>query len=206
MAERPCVGPSLSAGIQRMGARTSDKSPNSLPGIGLESGKVTLLPHSPQWEGFYERERQQLELAIGDFVIHIQHVGSTSISGIVAKPIIDIGIAVKNFEAAVVCVGPMETLGYEYRGQDGIPRRHYFVKGQPRTHHVHMVELASTEWVALVSFRDYLRTHPEVADKYAQLKHGLAKQFANDRDAYQRAKASFIAEVIARAKQECPNV
>jgi len=188
--------------LKSMRERTSEDTPNSPPSIGLESGKVTLTPYSPQWAVLYEREKQQLEVAIGHLVVDIQHVGSTAIPSIAAKPIIDIGIAVKNFEDAAVCVDPMERLGYEYRGENGIPRRHYFVKGRPSTHHIHMVEIASEEWLALVSFRDYLRTHSDAASRYAQLKHGLARNFATERKSYQCAKAPFITEVITRAKQE----
>lgn len=180
----------------------------SLPGgagrIGLESDQLRLMPYNPQWPQYYERERRHLQAAIGQFVTDIQHVGSTAIAGMPAKPVIDIGIAVENFERAAVCVSHMERLGYEYRGENGILRRHYFVKGHPRTHHVHMLEAASAEWRAHISFRDYLRAHRGVAIEYANLKNGLAMKFATDREAYQRAKASFIAEVIAKAGPLCP--
>jgi len=123
-------------------------------------------------------------------------------SDIPAKPIIDIGIAVSNFEAAAACIAPMQKLGFHYRGENGIPRRHYFVKGQPSSYHVHMVEIESAEWLSLILFRDYLRTNLEVASEYARLKQKLASRFAGDRDAYQHAKAPFITNIVARAEQE----
>ncbi len=167
-----------------------------------ESPKVIVVPYNPKWAELYERVRQELQAAIGHLVLDIQHIGSTAIPDMTAKPVIDVGIAVENFEDARACVGPMETLGYEYRGENGIPRRHYFVKGRPGTHHFHMLEIASAEWAAQILFRDYLRAHPDFASQYAQLKRRLSAKFANDREAYQRAKALFIAEVIARAKEE----
>ena len=120
-------------------------------------------------------------MALGDLVLDIQHVGSTALQSILAKPIIDIGIAVRNFDAAVVCVEPMQRLGYEYRGEAGIAKRHYFVKGRPRTHHVHMVEIDSEEWRSLVLFRDYLLDHPLVATQYEALKRTLAARYATER-------------------------
>jgi GrpB-like predicted nucleotidyltransferase (UPF0157 family) len=116
-----------------------------------------------------------------------------------AKPIIDIGIAVARFEAASVCIEPLERLGFEYRGTQGIPRRHYFVKGDPRTHHVHMLEPESADWRSLVLFRDYLRANERIAGAYARLKQRLAERFPNDRVAYTDGKAAFVARVVELA-------
>src|SRR5947207_115171 len=110
------------------------------------------------------------------------------IPGMPAKPILDIGIAVANFEEAVRCIPPMEQLGYTYKSENGIPRRHYFVKGAPRTHHVHMVEIESEGWRSNLLFRDYLIKNPETAREYGKLKQELAKQFATNREAYQAGK------------------
>ena len=98
-----------------------------------------------------------------EYVLDIQHVGSTSIPGMIAKPIIDIAIAVKNFEEASVCIEPIERLGYEYKGEFGIPRRHYFTKGNPRTHHIHMNEISSHDWSDQITFRNYLLQHQAMA-------------------------------------------
>ncbi|MCI0388939.1 MAG: GrpB family protein [Acidobacteria bacterium] len=170
--------------------------------IGLQKGQVILVHYNSEWERLFAEEKDRLQATIGDYVIDIQHVGSTSIPGIVAKPIIDIGIAVNNYEEASICIGPMERLGYEYRGENGIPRRHYFVKGSPRTHHIHVVEMASHDWQTLVLFRDYLLAYPEIAQKYAVLKLRLADEFRNDREAYQQGKGEFIQNVIELAKMQ----
>jgi GrpB-like predicted nucleotidyltransferase (UPF0157 family) len=118
----------------------------------------------------------------------------------IAKPIIDIGIAVTSFEGASVCVRPVEQLGYEYRGEHGIPRRHYFVKGYPTTHHVHMNEIESRDWQNQVLFRDYLIQHPGLAEEYAALKAELAQLYPTDRDAYTDGKAQFIERVLGMAR------
>ena len=105
-----------------------------------------------------------------------------------------------DFEEARVCIGPVEHLGYEYRSEFGIPRRHYFVKGEPRTHHIHMNEIESRDWKDQVLFRDLLIQHPELAKEYAELKTELARQFPADREAYQEGKGSFIDRVLRMAR------
>jgi GrpB-like predicted nucleotidyltransferase (UPF0157 family) len=141
-----------------------------------------------------------LQAAIGPHVLDIQHVGSTSIPGMIAKPIIDIGIAVTSFEGARVCIQPIEQLGYVYRGEHGIPRRHFFVKGEPRTHHLHINEMDSREWENQVLFRDYLVQHAGLAEEYATLKTQLAQRYRTDREAYLDGKAPFIERVLEMAR------
>lgn len=168
--------------------------------IGLERDIVRLAPYTAEWKRLFEQEKALLQAAIGHHVLDIQHVGSTSIPGMVAKPIIDVGIAVTSFEGARVCIQPIEQLGYEYRGEFGIPLRHYFVKGDPRTHHLHMHELDSPDWENQVLFRDYLIQHPALAEEYAALKVDLAQRYRTDRGAYLDSKAPFIQRVMEMAR------
>jgi GrpB-like predicted nucleotidyltransferase (UPF0157 family) len=171
--------------------------------IGLERGVVRLAPYTTDWERLFEEERTRLQSAIGEHVLDIQHVGSTSIPGMTAKPIIDIAIAVESFEAASACIEPMKQIGYEYAGENGIPRRHYFVKRDPSTtHHVHMLEQQSQEWENHLLFRDHLRSHPEAAEAYAALKTQLADELPRDRDAYTNGKAPFIKRILRLARLE----
>jgi GrpB-like predicted nucleotidyltransferase (UPF0157 family)/protein associated with RNAse G/E len=167
--------------------------------LGLARGTVALQPYRDEWPLLFQTEAALLQVAIGAHVLEIQHVGSTSIPGIPAKPILDIGVAVENFEAAVVCIQPLEALGYRYRGEAGIPRRHYFVKGDPTTHHLHMNEISSADWQQQIAFREYLRRYPETALANAQLKTQLASQFPTDRLAYTESKSGFIAGVLQKA-------
>lgn len=169
---------------------------------GLEKGVVRLEPYSSEWKQFFEVEKAALLAVLDANILDIQHVGSTSIPGMLAKPIVDIAIAVADFEAARVCIPPIEKLGYEYKGEYGIPRRHYFVKGEPRTAHIHVTEIHSTEWQNLLLFRDYLRQHDQIAKDYAKLKRQLALQFPRDREAYLNGKAAFIEGVIQRARDQ----
>jgi GrpB-like predicted nucleotidyltransferase (UPF0157 family) len=169
--------------------------------LGLPSGMVLLSPYESGWQTLFLEEMDRLQVGIGGYVLDIQHIGSTSIPGMPAKPILDIGIAVANFEEAVQCIPPMEELEYTYKGENGIARRHYFVKGAPRTHHVHMVEIDSEEWRSLLLFRDYLIMNPETVREYARLKRELAKQFATEREAYQAGKDSFIKAVLHKARE-----
>ncbi|MCJ7736817.1 MAG: GrpB family protein, partial [Anaerolineae bacterium] len=95
---------------------------------------------------------------------------------------------------------PIEQLGYEYRGELKIPRRHYFVKGDPRTHHLHMNEMGSRDWENQVLFRDALTHHPQLAEEYAVLKADLAQRHPTDRGAYLDGKAPFIERVLQMAR------
>jgi GrpB-like predicted nucleotidyltransferase (UPF0157 family) len=168
--------------------------------IGLEKGFVKLSPYTDEWKLLFEEEKATLLTAVGSYILDVQHVGSTSIPGMLAKPIIDIAIAVLDFEEAKVCIRPIEALGYEYKGEFGIPLRHYFVKGDPRIFHIHICEINSLEWQDHLLFRDYLCQHPNVAREYAELKKQLASKFPQDRTAYLDGKALFIQRVLHIAR------
>ena len=144
----------------------------------------------------FAEEAVLLRRVVGDYVVAIEHIGSTAICGILAKPIIDIAVGVEKLTDGEKCVVPLENIGYEYRGEHGIARRFYFVKGEPRTHHLHLVEKDSDFWRSHLLFRDYLRAHPAVAKEYENLKLELARKYANDRDAYLYGKTDFIENVL----------
>jgi GrpB-like predicted nucleotidyltransferase (UPF0157 family) len=167
--------------------------------LGLEKGLVRLVPYTPAWKRYFELEKASLQAVLGSNILDIQHVGSTSIPGMIAKPIVDIAIAVVDFEEARLCIPLIEGLGYEYRGEFGIPHRHYFVKGDPRVAHIHMSEIISITWQNLLLFRDYLCQHPKVANEYAQIKQALSEQFPQDREAYLDGKSVFVQRVIQLA-------
>lgn len=183
-------------------AAIAPREPERYAVIGLERSIVRLAPYTTDWQRLFEQEKARIQTAIGHWTLDIQHVGSTSIPGIVAKPILDIGVAVEDFEEANVCIEPLEQLGYEYHGENGIPRRHFFVMGDPRTHHLHVNEIHSRDWENQVFFRDYLILHSESAEEYTALKLSLAERFPTDRDAYLEGKASFIERVLRLARSE----
>ena len=167
--------------------------------LGLARGGLVLSPFRSEWEVCFQNEREGILEYIGPLVTRVEHVGSTAVHGMIAKPILDIGIAVEDFDEARACIAPLESrLGYTFMGERGIPRRHYFVKGEPRTHHIHMVEAHCEEWMRMIRFRDRLRDSPDLAGKYATLKLRLMRQLGADRKAYQEGKSDFIRSVIGQ--------
>ena len=167
--------------------------------LGMATGQVSLLSAHEAWAEQYQLEKARILEAIGAHILDIQHVGSTSIAGVPAKPILDILVGVEDFEGAAVCIARMEDIGYRYRGENGIPRRHYFVKGDPRTHHVHMVERDGNDWRITVLFRDFLKSHPDVANEYAEAKKRFALKHAQDQYAYQAEKDKVVERITERA-------
>ncbi len=151
----------------------------------------------------YQEERELILRAVGSRFIAIEHVGSTSVSGLSAKPVIDILAGVTELEDAEACIGALEGIGYEYvpEYEVEIPERRYFRKGpsERRTHHLHVVEMAGGFWEETLLFRDYLREHSQTAKEYAALKRRLADTHAHDRAAYTEAKAPFIQAVLGQA-------
>ena len=164
---------------------------------------VIVVEYDPTWPARYERERAGIVEALGDVmegVAGIEHVGSTAVPGLAAKPIIDIMVGLRELPVGERCVQPLEGLGYEYRGDAGIPGRYYFRKGNPRSHHLHMVEHGSEFWQRHILFRDLLRERPAVAREYAALKKELAVQYRTDRLAYTEAKTPFIDAALSRER------
>jgi len=170
--------------------------------IGLQRKIVKLVPYSPEWPRLFAQEERLLRAAIGAYVVDIQHVGSTAIPGMEAKPIIDIAVGLRRLEDVEKCIEPLERLGYEYDEEH--PDRHFFVKGDPsrRTHYLHMVEWDSEAWRSYIRFRDYLRQHKEVAEEYARLKRELAWKSRGNRDFYTPGKAEFVQSVLRMAERE----
>jgi len=158
---------------------------------------VIIEEYNPKWPLLYEDEKNRILNAIGEKCESIEHVGSTSVPGLGAKPIIDITIGFRTLSEAEECIKPMNKLGYENikEHEAEIPERRYLTKGskiEGRTHHVHMVETSSKFWKRQLLFRDYLRNNPNVAEEYYRLKKKLANQYGNDRRAYTEGKTAFI--------------
>jgi GrpB-like predicted nucleotidyltransferase (UPF0157 family) len=160
--------------------------------------QVRLRPFSRRWKWLFLKEKLFLTLVCGRFT-DIQHVGSTAIPSMVAKPIIDIFVAVSNYEQGFALVVPIERLGYEYKGENSELRHYYYVKGKPEAYHLSVVELDSYTWARRVAFRNYLIRHREAARRYAELKRRLAHQFAHDLRAYQDGKNDFIDQIVKQA-------
>jgi GrpB-like predicted nucleotidyltransferase (UPF0157 family) len=168
-----------------------------------EDQAVRIAPYDPRWPARFEEERAALEPAIGDWVVGgIHHVGSTSVPGLEAKPIIDVLVGVGGLEESRSCFDRLAGLGYvyaPYRAEE----MHWFCKPSPRrrTHHLHLVPADSSRFRDELTFRDYLRSDRDVAREYGALKRNLAREFEHDREAYTAAKADFIRRAVARASQ-----
>lgn len=167
--------------------------------LGLAAGEVQLCTEHESWARAFAIEKAAIVGAIEPHILDVQHVGSTSIPGVPAKPILDVLVGVADFEEARVCVAPLERLGYVFKGEFGIPRRHYFVKGEPRTHHLHMQEISSPHWELTIGFRDLLRRDPTAARIYADAKRSLAAAHSRDRKAYQREKDQVVEDLLRAA-------
>lgn len=168
---------------------------------------IEIVPYDPRWPDLFERERQAIESAIGHYVEEIEHIGSTAIPGLAAKPVLDIMVGVRTMEGSPGCIRGLAAIGYEYvpRFERELHRRRFFRKYTEgrRTHHVHLVERSNSDWWDQhVLLRDYLRDHPRVAREYESLKRYLAKSFRDDRDDYTEAKTDFVTEVERRARHD----
>lgn len=170
--------------------------------VGLERGTVRLVSYSPAWHVLFEREKKTLLIALRGIVLKIEHIGSTSIPDMEAKPIIDMAATIPSIDIVPKCVQPLAAVGYEYKGEYGLPGRHFFTKGSPHTHYLHVVAQGSDHWTSWVLFRDYVTVHKDVAAEYSQLKRDLAKTYHSNRDAYTKAKSEFISMITERAKAE----
>lgn len=165
--------------------------------LGLVQGRVRLDDYTPQWAELYRLEAERICPALGDLAIDVQHVGSTAIPGLKAKPILDIAVGIQQLDAALQCQAPLTTLGYEYAPWGGIEHDHVFGKGVARTHLVHVVEYNGAPWRNYLVFRNTLRDNPELVQQYEALKLELSQRFPTDRAAYTAAKAPFIHTIIA---------
>jgi len=163
---------------------------------------VRLVPYDPAWPDIFETEAAALEATIGAYAVGgIHHVGSTAVSGLEAKPIIDILVGVHALEKSRACFEPLGRLGYLYAPY--LPHEmHWFCKPHPnrRTHHLHLVPVGSKRYAGELAFRDRLRADLELADEYAALKRSLAVRFANDRETYTEAKSDFVLQVHAETE------
>ena len=171
------------------------------------TNEVIVVEYDPVWPSLFEEEKARLLAVVGDHIEDIQHIGSTAVPGLGAKPIIDIQMSLRDLALVEKCVGPLESIGYEYLGEYGVPGRPFFHKPArrpfaERTHHLQIVEKGGEEWRKVLLLRDSLRAHPEVAQQYHLLKRALASQFGTDRVGYTEAKTAFVRSVLEKAEME----
>lgn len=166
---------------------------------------IQLVEYDPVWPERYREEIARIVDALPPGVVHrAEHIGSTAVPGMIAKPIVDILIGVDDLESARRAFPPLlERLGFAYWEDNPKKDRLFFVKGLPpngpRTFHIHVTTLQGEMWDRVL-FRDYLRVHPEEVSRYERLKRDLAAQFPEDREAYSDGKTSYHREVVAKAR------
>ncbi len=170
--------------------------------LGLKRGVLTLSSYHVEWKTCYAEEKARLQAVIADSIEEIEHVGSTALPEMIAKPILDIAIRVNDLQCIEQSKPALIDLGYVYRGEQGIVGRHLFAKGDPVTHHVHIMLPDCSNWFKQVGFRDYLLKHPDIALEYAALKRKLISIPSIDRKSYSNGKAPFIERVLERALKE----
>jgi GrpB-like predicted nucleotidyltransferase (UPF0157 family) len=149
----------------------------------------------------FDAEAHRIEAACAGLAIRLEHIGSTSVPGMSAKPVIDILAGRPPQSRPADYIAAFRQLGYEHKGAFGVPGREYFRRGTPRSHHVHLVSWSSTVWEEHLLFRDRLRTEPAVARDYEAVKRELAIAYASDRRGYTDAKGPFIRSVIRDARE-----
>ena len=161
----------------------------------MRTAKVVVLPYDTAWKSEFEKIKRELECAIGDLVLSIEHVGSTSVEGLSAKPCIDIDVVIRDYTVFDAVVKGLASIGYEHEGDLEIKDREAFKytdKPHLMRHHLYVCPQHSEELRRHLTFRDFLRTHPDAAKRYGETKETAAKLFPDDIDRYIEYKSPCI--------------
>lgn len=164
--------------------------------------KVIVLPYDPAWKDAFEAIKGEIEAALGDLILGVEHVGSTSVEGLSAKPCIDVDVVIQDYSVFAEVVRRLETIGYVHEGNLGIRDREafrYSDKPHLLNHHLYVCPRYSRELHRHISFRDFLRSHPEAAKQYGQVKERAAQLFPEDMDQY----IAYKSPCIARLYEQC---
>lgn len=171
--------------------------------LGLSAAEVRHAAEHDAWTMAFAQEAMLLREALGAAALRIEHVGSTAVPALIAKPILDLLVAVARLADADELTPALQSAGYNHRAAGDSPQRRYFVKGsrQWRLAHLSVVALGSEGYREQIAFRDMLRGDAALVDQYATLKRDLAVQFPADREAYTEGKAAFIRAALERSEQ-----
>lgn len=168
-----------------------------------KSRPVVIKPYDPNWPELFQTEAKLIQETIAPFITTIHHIGSTSVPGLAAKPIIDMLIGLNKLSDSVHFAPLLINIGYRYFPEHEVemPERRYFSKiiNSDMGYHLHMVEPDSEFFRRHLAFRDYLRVHPDAVADYAALKIKLAEEYGSDREGYTDAKSDFIKEIEQKA-------
>ncbi|WP_256393338.1 GrpB family protein [Natronoarchaeum rubrum] len=172
--------------------------------LGLERGTVKLVEHRKEWQQLADEERSRLEDALDASVDEIEHVGSTAIEGLPAKPVLNLLAVADDPAPKAEYVARLKPEGYELRENDAVPDRLFFAKGptEERTHYLSIAERGSVCHREQIAFRDYLRSNPDAAAEYARLKRKLATAHPDDRASYTERKSAFVTHILDRSEND----
>jgi GrpB-like predicted nucleotidyltransferase (UPF0157 family) len=161
---------------------------------------VIIEDYDPRWPEQFELLRSRIAPALRTLALAVEHVGSTAVPGLAAKPIIDIDVQLRSLADLSEAISLLASLGYEHQGNLGIPGREAF-RSPPNDlpHHLYVHGPASREYIRHIMFRNHMRANPEDAQAYEQLKRALASEYRDDREAYSRAKTEFVEAILRRA-------
>ena len=172
--------------------------------LGLTYGQVRLVSGDPSWPEAFQRLAAELRAALGELAVAVEHVGSTAVSGLAAKPILDIAIGLAPGINPIGVITPLQPLGARFRGDKGDEGGLLLVLEDRPAHrvaHLHVVGYGDAQWRRYLALRDRLRADQAVRSAYAQLKGDLAAQFSGDHRAYTAAKAAFIQQLLGEEGQ-----
>jgi len=190
----------MSAGAQGQSSAAGD--PQRHPSLDDRfDPAVRIVDYDPAWPALAEQELRHSAEALGDVAVRLEHVGSTAVPGLAAKPILDLQLSVDAIEPAERYVEPLERLGYLFVPAPESPDYHFFAKPpeRPRTHHLHVCEAGSEHEFRHVAVRDFLRSHPDEAARYAALKRRVVARHPHDRLAYMDGKDGYVMALERRA-------
>ena len=163
-----------------------------------------VVPYDAIWPHLYDEETARITryLVERGLSLKFEHSGSTSIPGLAAKPILDILAGRASDEDRSTIIDALQTAGYTYRGEQGIPGRDFFRRGDPRSFHLHLTTIGSAFWHDHLMFRDYLRSHQDALNEYARVKLELAEKYPFNREAYIEGKTAFVLSILERARAQ----
>lgn len=161
---------------------------------------VVIFPYDPAWPQVFAAIEARLVEALGGCALAIEHVGSTAVPGLAAKPIIDIDVVIAAETDLPLAAGRLASIGYAHKGEQGVAGRHAFSRPQDLpSHHLYVCAADNLELARHLAFRDHLRASPGDAGAYARLKYELAERFGADRDGYSQAKSAFVEQMLRKA-------
>ena len=167
----------------------------------MRTAKVIVLPYDEAWKADFEKIKNEIETALGDLILGVEHVGSTAVAGLCAKPCIDIDVVIEDYSVFDAVVQKLATIGYMHEGNLGIAEREafrYADKPHLKTHHLYVCPRASRELHRHIVFRDFLRSNSAAMETYRRTKETAAALFADDIDRYMAYKSPIIEELYKK--------